>query len=257
MRQDSLNLFNVEQRHFLVTGASSGIGQGVAVLLDRMGATLTLVDRDLAGLEQTLSYLVSKDHLLLEFDLRQVDDIDNLIKTSVARRGLLNGVVHCAGIQAVTPAKVLTRASWQEIFSVNTESGLALAKALHSRKVYAGSHGSIVFISSIMGLVGSPGAIAYSMSKAALHGITRSLALEFASKKIRVNCIAPGFVKTPLFEKTQKLWDEAQAKAAEAMHPLGFGMPEDIANAVLFLCSDMGRWITGTVLVVDGGYLAQ
>ena len=95
------------------------------------------------------------------------------------------------------------------------------------------------------------------MSKAALHGMTHSLALEFASKKLRVNCIAPGFVRTALFEKTARMWDEAQFQAVEAQHPLGFGLPEDIANAVAFLAADTARWITGSVLVVDGGYLAR
>jgi NAD(P)-dependent dehydrogenase (short-subunit alcohol dehydrogenase family) len=114
-----------------------------------------------------------------------------------------------------------------------------------------------VFISSIMALAGSPGAIAYSASKAALHGMARSMAMEFAPRNIRVNCVAPGFVRTPMYERTEQLWDDEQKKAVEANHPLGIGAPEDIANAVAFLCCDTGRWITGTVLVVDGGYLAR
>ena len=95
------------------------------------------------------------------------------------------------------------------------------------------------------------------MSKAALEGIARSLSLELAPRGIRVNCIAPGFVRTPLFDKTEKLWDEDTKKYVEDLHPLGFGTPEDIANAVAYLMADTGRWITGSTLVVDGGYLVR
>jgi NAD(P)-dependent dehydrogenase (short-subunit alcohol dehydrogenase family) len=186
-----------------------------------------------------------------------VEEIETLVKNAVAGAGPLSGFVHCAGIQAVMPARVLTVAAWREIFAVNTESGLAVAKSFSSKRVRADNGGSIVFISSVMGLVGSPAATAYSMSKSALHGVARSLALEFAASRIRVNCIAPGFVKTPMFERGERLWDDAQRAAVEAQHPLGVGSPDDIANAAAFLCADTGRWITGTVMVVDGGYLAQ
>lgn len=249
--------WNLSDRHFIVTGASSGIGQAVARLFDRLGARLTLVDRDRDGLDASMEGCQGCGHSLVQFDLRDVEGVDGLVRDAVGRSGPLNGIVHSAGIQSVMPAKGLSRANWSEIFAINAESGLALAKSLAGRKTYAGAHGSVVFISSIMGLAGSPGAVAYSMSKAALHGITRSLALEFAPRKIRVNSVAPGFVRTPLLERTSRLWDEDQRSAVEALHPLGFGRPEDIANAVAFLCCDTGQWITGTVLVVDGGYLCQ
>lgn len=132
-----------------------------------------------------------------------------------------------------------------------------LGKCLSSRKIYAGQHGAIVFISSVMGVVGSVGAVACSMSKAALDGMARSMSLELAPRGIRVNCIAPGFVRTPLLEQTETLWDEETKRAVEALHPLGFGEAEDVAHAVAFLVAETGRWITGWTLVVDGGYLAR
>lgn len=257
MNQSIAKLWDLSGRHFVVSGASSGIGQAVAWLFDSLGARLTLVDLNRSGLEETAARCVRNDHVLFEFDLRCVEEIDTLVKNAVADAGPLHGFVHCAGIQAVMPARVLTVAAWREIFAVNTESGLAVAKSFSSKRVHADNGGSIVFISSVMGLAGSPGATAYSMSKSALHGVARSLAIEFAAKRIRVNCIAPGFVRTPLFERTEKLWDDAQRAVVEAQHPLGFGSPDDIANAAAFLCADTGRWITGTVMVVDGGYLAQ
>jgi len=255
--QPVTELFNLNGRHFLVTGASSGIGQAVTWLFDRLGARLTLVDLNRAGLEETVARCARNDHQLFEFDLRRVEEIDTLVKDAVAGAGFLSGFVHCAGIQTVMPARVLTVAAWREIFAVNTESGLAVAKCFSSKKVRADNGGSIVFISSAMALAGSPGATAYSMSKSALHGVARSLALEFAASRIRVNCIAPGFVKTAMFERVERLWNDSQRAAVEAQHPLGFGTPNDIANAAAFLCADTGRWITGTAMVVDGGYLAQ
>jgi NAD(P)-dependent dehydrogenase (short-subunit alcohol dehydrogenase family) len=248
---------DLEARHYLITGAGSGIGRAVAELLDRRGASTSLVDVDPSALASTVARLGPGRHRTFEFDLRKVDEIGALVGSVVAAGGLLHGVVHAAGIQQVAPVRVLEPASWRQIFAVNTEAGLALAKTLASRKVYAGTNGSVVFISSVMGLVGSPGATAYSMSKAALNGMAKSLALDFAPRRIRVNCIAPGFVKTPLLERTARLWTEEQRRQVEAQHPLGFGEPEDVANAVAFLLADTGRWITGTVLVVDGGYLAQ
>ena len=253
-----VNPMDLSGRHYLVTGASSGIGRHAAMLLHQLGANLSLVDQDKEGLEELRATLRStaSAHIHLA-DLSEIDEIEKLVADCVATGGALHGVVHSAGIQAIGPVRTLKVDTWRKIFAVNTEAALALSKAMASKKVYAGENGSIVFISSVMGSVGSAGAVPYSMSKAALEGMARSLALEFAARRIRVNCIAPGYVNTPLLERTGKMWDNDQRKAVEDQHPLGFGQPEDIANAVAFLLADSGRWITGSVLVVDGGYLAR
>jgi NAD(P)-dependent dehydrogenase (short-subunit alcohol dehydrogenase family) len=254
----AFNPLQLHDRHFLVTGASSGIGRSTALLLHRLGARLSVVDRDEAGLAGLCAELSEGGEVVPHgADLSDIAAIEALVARCVAGNGLLHGVVHCAGIQAIVPVRTLQIEGWRKIFAVNTEAALMLGKAMSSKKVYAGDHGSIVFISSVMGMVGSVGAIAYSMSKAALDGMARSLSLELASRRIRVNCIAPGYVRTPLFEQTEKLWDESTKKAVEDLHPLGFGKPEDVANAVAFLAADTGRWITGSVMVVDGGYLAR
>jgi NAD(P)-dependent dehydrogenase (short-subunit alcohol dehydrogenase family) len=254
----AFNPLDLQGRHFLVTGAASGIGRATALLMGKLGARLSLVDMDAQALEATRHAMaVAADVRAYPFDLRQIEAIDDLVETIVKNGGALHGAVHCAGIQQVMPVRTLQADQAREIFAVNTEAALALAKCFASRKVYAGEHGSLVFISSVMAMAGSVGAVAYATSKAALHGMARTLAVELAPKRIRVNCVAPGFVRTPLLERTERLWDPAQKQAVEALHPLGFGEAEDVANAVAFLAADTGRWITGTVLVVDGGYLSH
>jgi NAD(P)-dependent dehydrogenase (short-subunit alcohol dehydrogenase family) len=253
-----LNPLQLGDRHVLVTGASSGIGRSTATLLRGLGARLSLVDLDDDGLSTLAAVLDGGDQVATyPADLSKLAAIPDLVSRCVAWGGRLHGVVHCAGIQAIVPARTLQPDSWRRIFAVNTEAALMLGKSMASKKVHAGEGGSIVFISSVMGSAGSVGAISYSMSKAALDGMARSLALELAPRRIRVNCVAPGFVRTPLFERTETLWDEDQKKAVEDLHPLGFGRPDDIANAVAFLLADTGRWITGSVMIVDGGYLAR
>jgi NAD(P)-dependent dehydrogenase (short-subunit alcohol dehydrogenase family) len=173
------------------------------------------------------------------------------------QRGPLHGLVHAAGLPCTAPLRVLEPDVYRDVWTVNTEAALALVRAFQSRKVYAGDRGSIVLISSVMGIVGSATVVGYSMSKAALIGMARSMALELAPKQIRVNCVAPGFVRTPMYNKVAGFWDAEQVARIDALHPLGQGDPEDVANAIAFLLADASRWITGSVLTVDGGYTAQ
>jgi NAD(P)-dependent dehydrogenase (short-subunit alcohol dehydrogenase family) len=178
--------------------------------------------------------------------------------TNLAEQGgPLHGLVHAAGLPCTAPLRVLEPDVYRDVWTVNTEAALALVRMFQSRKVYAGDHGSIVLISSVMAIVGSPTIVGYSMSKAALIGMARSMALELAPKQIRVNCVAPGFVRTPMYSQVAGFWDAGQEARITALHPLGPGDPEDVANAIAFLLADASRWITGSVLTVDGGYTAQ
>jgi NAD(P)-dependent dehydrogenase (short-subunit alcohol dehydrogenase family) len=257
MSSQDFNPMALGSRRILVTGASSGIGRATAVLLSRLGASVICVDYDTSGLEQTLSLLEGKDHLLETFDLSNLDDIPKWLEVVVQKAGRLHGLVHAAGLQVTSPIRLLSPEKWRMLLKVNTEAAFSLSRSFQERNIYAGENGSIVFISSVMGQVGAPGLTAYSLSKGALDGLARSLALELAPRHIRVNCVAPAFVNTPMFQKMQRMWTEDQRARVEAQHPLGIGTPEDVALAIAFLLADSAKWITGTVLIVDGGYTAQ
>ena len=248
------NPLDLSGRRILVTGAASGIGRAAAILIGRLSGRVAGVDQDRA---RTTANLEGSEHTQHVCDLRDTAGISQWMTDLATRWGQLHGIVHAAGLPCVVPLQVLKAESYRDVFAVNTQAALALARTFQSRKVYAGAHGSVVFISSVMALVGSPAAVGYSMSKAALIGMARSMAMELAPRGIRVNCVAPGFVRTPMFAQVAKSWDQEQEARVAALHPLGWGDPEDIANAIVFLLADTGRWITGTALTVDGGYTAQ
>jgi NAD(P)-dependent dehydrogenase (short-subunit alcohol dehydrogenase family) len=140
---------------------------------------------------------------------------------------------------------------------LNTYSGIELAKVFIDRNVFAGKQGSIVFISSVYAVVGSAANVGYAMSKSALHGITKALSIELAPKGIRVNCVAPGFVKTNMMIETKDLFEDNHIELLNKLHPLGLGEPADIAFSIVYLLSDAAKWVTGAILNVDGGFTAQ
>ena len=173
------------------------------------------------------------------------------------RTDKLDGFVHFAGIPCTIPIKHLSIDKYERVNRVNVSSVIGLTKSFISKNVFSRNNPSIVLISSVSGLVGFTPNVAYAMTKGAIISMTRALAIELAPKKIRVNCVAPGFIVTPLMKQTADMLGDDYENDLAAMHPLGLGTPEDVANAVAFFLSDMSRWITGTVLPVDGGYTAQ
>ncbi|WP_232245705.1 SDR family NAD(P)-dependent oxidoreductase [Delftia acidovorans] len=246
------NPFSLDGKHILVTGASSGIGQSIALSAAHMGATITALGRDTARLDETLASLraiSASDHRTISADLTQEEGVETVFKALTAP---LNGVVHAAGISRLSPFRQMTLAHLREVQSINVEAPLLLTQGILRRNLIAPA-GSILFISSIAAHIGVPGVGAYSGSKAALIAATRCLAMEVAKRKIRSNCLSPSLVATPLFDLAMQTAGSDSMAKQEANHPLGFGKPEDVANAAIFMLSDASRWITGTTLVMDGG----
>ena len=243
--------FSLEGKTILVTGASSGIGQTIALFLSHNGAKVAISGRNKDRLTATYECLSPNEtHLITTADLNNADEIDNLSETMP----VLDGVVFCAGAIEYHPAKQITVENLNAIMDINFKSQIMLYKALHSKRKIA-KNASLVFISSIAAQMATPATLVYAASKAAIISSVRVLASELSKLNIRVNSISPGLVKTPLLEKSEvekEIFAENEAK-----YPLGLCEVEDIANAVLFLLSDASKKITGIDLVVDGGYLLK
>lgn len=241
-------------KRILVTGASSGIGRACAILAGRLGAAVVLVARDEQRLAETLGQMPGSGHASISFDLRDLEHYEDLFNRCAADQKL-NGIVHAAGVGPAIPLQAVSLAAMREVMNINYFAFLELVKWFSKKKYSVG--GSVVGISSIAGAAGWHGSALYSGTKGALDSSVRALAIELASKNIRVNSVVPANIRTPMYDTMVAVGGEEAAQKIEAKQPLGLGEPEDVANAVVFLLSDAARFITGTRLVVDGGYLAQ
>lgn len=238
--------FSLSGKRILITGASSGIGRQTAISCAEMGAQLVITGRNPERLQATHKALAGKDHIAVVADLTNPEDLSRLATGTPP----LNGIVHGAGISKLVPLRMLKQAHLEEIFTHNTFAPILLTKELLAkRKIHTG--GSILFISAVASHVGPLASSAYSASKGALLGAMRSLALEVVKQGIRVNCIAPGYVRTPMLDglATGGLNTDDYAKLA----PLGMGEPEDIAHAAIFYLADASRWVTRNYFIIDGG----
>jgi NAD(P)-dependent dehydrogenase (short-subunit alcohol dehydrogenase family) len=251
-----INPLDLAGRTILVTGASSGIGRETAHLISQLGGRVVLVGRNEERLAETLQLLPGEVHRAEPFNLSLVDEIPRWLKSISASSGPLDGLVHSAGIHKLRPVRTLSSQTVEEVMRINVGAAIGLAKGFSQKGVFAPG-GSIVFLSSIAGLTGQAGLAAYAASKGAIVALTRALAVELAGEHIRVNCVAPGVVQTEMGQGLLGMLTPEQGAALEAMHLLGFGRPRDVAYAIAFLLAETARWITGTVLVVDGGYTAQ
>jgi NAD(P)-dependent dehydrogenase (short-subunit alcohol dehydrogenase family) len=251
------NPLDLTGRTILVTGASSGIGRSTAVLLSQLGARVVLAARNQERLRQTAEALEGSGHEVEPIDLAELEKIPDWLAGVAQKAGPLAGLVHCAGMASLMPLRVLTMRHLETVMRVNFQSAVALTTAFSRKRVHqAGS--SVVLVASVAASCGVPARSAYSASKGALVAFARSAALELAKTGLRVNCVAPAYVRTEMYEESLGgLTPEQLQSVVEATQPLGLGEPADVANAIAFLLADTGRWITGSVLAVDGGYTAQ
>lgn len=233
----------------LVTGAASGIGRATATRFAEEGAVV-------AGLDARLSDTgaVADFHVV---DVREEDAVASAVDATVERHGRLDVVVNAAGVAGGGPVHQLSALEWERVLAVNLTGTFLVCKHALRHMVVQRS-GSIINVASIEGLQGTEGGSSYCASKGGVVILTKNLAIDYGRMGIRVNCLCPGFIETPMFESVMGM--DAMAAHRDRYreeHKLGrFGRPEEIASAALFLASDDASFVTGHALVVDGGYTA-
>ena len=246
------NPFSLEGKTVLVTGASSGIGRGIAVECSKMGAKIVINGRNKERLQKTFDQLEGEGHIQIVADLSKQEDIERLANEVPE----LNGFVNSAGIPKICPVKRIDRQTLEEIMNVNAIGPILLTSQL-LRKKKLQKKSSIVLIASISGVcMANTGEGPYAATKAALAGYTKTAAFELAAQGTRVNTICPGLVPTEILTLSNEMFSEDQLKETMyGRYPLKrVGTPEDIANGAIYLLSDASSWVTGINLVIDGGY---
>ena len=249
----------IEGKVALITGGGSGIGRATALLFGREGAKVVVADYNPEGGERTVKMLKETGGTAVfhAADVSNPKDVDALIHKVVESYGRLDCAFNNAGIEgqmAQTPDYSIEE--WNRVIAINL-TGVFLCMKYEIPLMLKHGGGSIVNTASGAGLVGVSGMPAYVAAKHGVAGLTKAAALEFAQKGIRVNAVCPGFILTPMAERLldKGHFSEEQIFAAEPMHRMG--KPEEIAEAVLWLCSDASSFVTGLPMPVDGGYVAQ
>ena len=245
--ESSFNPFSLQNKTILVTGASSGIGQGIALLCSKMGAIVVINGRNEVRLQNTIAQMDGKDHLIVQGDLTYFADIPDL----VSKMPKLDGVVHCAGIGSRVLCKMMQESDLDQIMTVNFKAPVMLQTELLKQKKI-NKNGSIVFIASMAQDSPSIGNALYAASKSAIISYAQCLQLELSPRLIRVNCISPAMVWTDLIFKGGIT--EEQLQEDEKKYPLKrYGRPEDIANLAVYLLSDASSWMGGSNVKITGG----
>jgi NAD(P)-dependent dehydrogenase (short-subunit alcohol dehydrogenase family) len=241
------NPYSLEGKTILITGASSGIGRRTAIECSKMGATLIITGRNKERLNETLANLEGEGHLTFAGDMTENSTMEALMEQLPP----LNGVFFCAGVTDTTPAKFIDEEKIERVFSINIKSPMLLTKWLvKKKKIQAGA--SLVYMSSYGAEVVTPGLGIYAASKGAVNSFMRTIATELSARKARANSIMAMMVQTELINTLGSLSKEDIEKD-EAKYPLGYGKPEDIAFAVIYLLSDASKWVTGSIIKMDGG----
>lgn len=247
-----MNNEKFEKKNILVTGGTAGIGLGISKMLNEYNVHLTITGRNESKLNNISKEFKSANknfNKAILADISKINDITNLVQNL----DILDGIVLNAGIIDYTPVKLISEKKVLNLFSTNVFSNFfLLQKLLQLKKINKGA--SIVIISSIAAKVGVPGTSIYAASKGALNSYAKVLASELSLQKVRVNVVSPGVINTDLIENT-KVTSDLQMKNLATKYPLGLGEISDIVNLVLFLLSENSRWMTGSNIDIEGGYL--
>lgn len=243
------NPFQLNNKIIFITGASSGIGRQIAISCSAMGAKVVISGRDEKRLKETFSLLNGEGHSQFISDLTDEKQRNELVDALQP----VDGVVHSAGIVLPVPVKFIAEKHLRSVMGINFESAvLLIAHLLKNKKL--NEKASLVFFSSVSVNHPYSGGSLYSASKGAIEAYSKTLALEIYQKKMRSNVIIPAMVRTPLYEETINQGMYRNVDEYESKYPLGIGRPEDVANAAIFLLSDASCWVTGTSLLLDGGF---
>lgn len=243
------NPFSIKDKHFLITGASSGIGRATAIECSKLGATLTITGRNTERLNQTLSMMQGNQHHSIIADLTSEDDRNKLID----ELQIIDGLVNCAGVSDPLPFQFVSEKSIDFMMDNNFKAPTLLTQGIIKKKKLK-RNSSIVFISSLSGVyLSMVGGALYSASKGAINGLIKGMALDLAPN-YRVNSICPGIIETPILE--DGLFIEGQLDMYRQKTPLKRnGYPEEVAYTAIYLLSDATKWMTGTNIIIDGGYM--
>lgn len=242
--------FSLQDKHILVTGASSGIGLSICKSIVASGGKVTGTARRAYLLGEMVKDLGEENASFIEADLASDEGIE---KIAAGIPGI-NGLVYAAGISKLSPLKFVKRQSLEEVMNINYFSMvLLLAQLTRQKKLKRNANSSIVLISSVAQQVGTKSSLLYTGSKGAMSAASRVIANELSSQKIRVNTIEPGMVQTAMASEMEDMLSSETVERDRQQYPLGYGTPQDVANAAVFLLSDASKWMTGRSLTLDGG----
>jgi NAD(P)-dependent dehydrogenase (short-subunit alcohol dehydrogenase family) len=242
----------------LVTGGTSGIGRETAVLFAKAGAKVVVAGRRAVEGEETIELIraAGGDGLFVKTDVSKASEVETLVQKAVEKFGRLDIAFNNAGIEGVwSPIVRQSEEDWDRTIAINLKGVWLCLKYEIRQMLMQGGGGAIVNMSSITGLVGAVGVAAYSASKHGVIGLTQTAALENAKTGIRINAVCPGFTETPMSDRVFRA--PGVHKYVLSCHPIGrLGRPKEIAEAVLWMCSDRASFMTGQSLILDGGFLA-
>lgn len=238
----------------LVAGATGGIGEAVTRGLLKKGYSVIALSHNLEKLEEKFSE--DKQCACLEFDLMSLDEIPSLIKDISKKYGSLGGLVYCAGHDKLSPLYLSKRKNIESLLFIHAVAPILLCGQMAKKRI-AVEGSAIVLISSLAAHEGAAGHSAYAAAKGALEGFLPSAAAELADKKIRINIVVPGVIKTEMSAGFIDKLSEEQRISLEESYPLGLGEPSDVSKVIEFLIGDDSKWITGQKIIVDGGHLSR